>query len=195
VVALDGFWGRVMSDALPSALHFSTFPRTQAPLHFIPEIISVFRTHTKSIATTTLAKGLTSDAVMAILRDDLCKIGFEIEAGKTTAAKLKRPVFFGEDGTPSRQYEIDGFHSNWRCGIEVEAGRAWKGNAIYRDLIQAMVMVDLDHLVLAVPLMYKYKSGGSAVVSKDYESTISVADALYSHTRIRMPYSLTIVGY
>ena len=132
---------------------------------------------------------------MSVLRDDLCKLGFEIEAGKTTAAKLKRPVFFGQDGRPSRQYEIDGFHPAWRCGIEIEAGRAWMGNAVYRDLIQAMVMVDLDHLILAVPMTYKYTSGGRLTVSKDYENTVSIADALFSHTRIRMPYSLTVIGY
>jgi hypothetical protein len=77
----------------------------------------------------------------------------------------------------------------------VEAGRAWKGNAIYRDLIQAMVMVDLEHLILAVPLGYKYMSGGKSIVSKDFENTVSVADALYSHTRIRMPFALTVIGY
>ena len=132
---------------------------------------------------------------MSILRDDLCKLGFEIEAGKTKAAKLKRPVFFGQDGKPSRQYEIDGFNRSWRCGIEIEAGRAWMGNAVYRDLIQAMVMVDLEHLILAVPMIYKYKSGGRPTSSKDYDNTISVADALYSHSRIKMPYSLTVIGY
>lgn len=184
-----------MSNAAEPALHFSTFPRTQAPIHFVPEIVSAFRAHSASIGTIALAKGLSSDAVMQILRDDLCKLGFEIEAGKSTTAKLKRPVFFGQDGKPSRQYEIDGFHPEWHCGIEIEAGRAWMGNAVYRDLIQAMVMVDLDHLILAVPLTYKYVNGGRPVVSKDYENTISVADALFSHTRIRMPYSLTIIGY
>jgi hypothetical protein len=33
---------------------------------------------------------------MGILRDDLCKIGFEIEAGKSNVTKLKRPVFLGQ---------------------------------------------------------------------------------------------------
>jgi hypothetical protein len=69
------------------------------------------------------------------------------------------------------------------------------GNAVYRDLIQAMVMVDLEHLILAVPITYKYLSGGKQTSSRDYENTVSVADALYSHTRIRMPYGLTIIGY
>jgi hypothetical protein len=184
-----------MIESPTSAAHFSTFPRTQTPVHFVPLVVYVFRDHSTSIGTTELSKGLSSDAVMAVLRNDLCKLGFEIEVGKTTAAKLKRPVFFGQDGRPSRQYEIDGFHPSWRCGIEVEAGRAWMGNAIYRDLIQAMVMVDLDHLILAVPMTYKYLSGGRATLSRDYENTVSVADALYSHTRIRMPYSLTVIGY
>ena len=150
----------LMIDKESPPAHFSTFPRTQPPLHFVPLVVAAFRAHGVSIGTTALAKGLSSDAVMSVLRDDLCKLGFEIEAGKTTAAKLKRPVFFGQDGRPSRQYEIDGFHPAWRCGIEIEAGRAWMGNAVYRDLVQAMVMVDLDHLILAVPMAYKYMSGG-----------------------------------
>ena len=55
-----------------------------------------------------------------ILRDKLQALGFSIEANKQSTGRLKRPVFFGEDGRPSRQYEIDGFHPEWRCGIEIE---------------------------------------------------------------------------
>ncbi len=69
------------------------------------------------------------------------------------------------------------------------------GNAVYRDLIQALVMVNLDHLVLAVPNGYRYKSGGREVTSNDYDNTVAVADALFGHSRIRMPFSLCIVGY
>ena len=61
------------------------------------------------------------------------------------------------------------------------------GNAVYRDLVQAMVMVDLKRLILAVPMSYKYLTGGRPTVSKDYENMVSVAD----DTRIGMPYSLT----
>lgn len=176
-------------------MHFSSFPRTEPPIHFIGDVMSVFRRHEDAVGTSTLSKGLSSNDVMSILRADLCTLGFQIESGKGTSGKLKRPVFFGQDGRPSRQYEIDGFHEAWRCGIEIEAGRAWMGNAIYRDLVQAMVMVDLKHLILAVPLGYRYFSSGKAVVSKDYENTVSVADALFSHTRIAMPYGLTVIGY
>src|SRR5262249_37092663 len=178
-----------------ASVRFSTFPRTQPPQPFVSEVVRIFEKHDAEIGTAALAKGLTSDQVLARLNDDLRALGFSIELDKTHAGKLRRPVFFGENGHPERQYEIDGYHPAWRCGIEIEAGRAWMGNAVYRDLVQAMVMVDLDHLILAVPMTYKYNSGGKLTSSKDYENTVSVADALYSHTRITMPYSLTVIGY
>ena len=174
---------------------FSSFPRTQPPQKFVADVVTVFEKHDVAIGTVALGKGLTSDKVLAQLSKDLGDLGFSVELDKTDEAKLQRPVFFGENGRPDRQYEIDGYHPVWRCGLEVEAGRAWMGNAIYRDLIQAMVMVDLDHLILAVPQAYKYKSGGKDVTSKDYEKTVSVADALFGHSRIRMPYTLTVIGY
>ena len=68
-------------------------------------------------------------------------------------------------------------------------------HAVYRDLIQASVMVNVDYLILAVPNAYRYKTGGRTVVSHDYGSTVSVADALYGHSRMRLPYNLTIIGY
>ena len=52
-------------------------------------------------------------------------------------------MFFGENAAPSLQYEIDAWHPEWQAGLEIEAGRAWMGNAVYRDLIQALVMVNV----------------------------------------------------
>jgi hypothetical protein len=65
----------------------------------------------------------------------------------------------------------------------------------YRDLIQALVMVQVDHLVLAVSNIYKCQSGGKAASSADYKNTCSVADTLYAHTRVKLPYGLTVIGY
>ncbi len=69
------------------------------------------------------------------------------------------------------------------------------GNAVYRDLIQALVMVDLDYLILAVPNTYRFNSGGKSAISKDYENTIDVAEAVFGHTRMKLPYRLTVIGY
>lgn len=178
-----------------STVRYSTFPRTEPPPTFTDSLVTVFKASEGSIATTDLEKGLTSDAVLRIVRADLKTLGFQVEQGKAVAHKIKRPVFFGENGAPTLQYEVDAFHPGWRCGLEIEAGRASEGNAIYRDLIQALVMVELDCLVLAVPNGYRRKSLGRTVVSKDYSRTCAVADALFGHSRIRMPYRLIVIGY
>lgn len=176
-------------------IRFSTFPRTQRPPAFIADVVTVFKKHADQIGTVGLDKGLTSDQALSILRSDLVMLGFEVEAGKRHDEKIKRPVFFGENAVPDLQYEVDAWHPVWKAGLEVEAGRAWMGNAVYRDLIQALVMVDLDFLFLAVPLAYRYQTGGRSTTSRDYLNTVSVAEALFGHSRISMPFSLCIIGY
>ena len=177
------------------SIRFSTFPRTQTPPGFLAELILTFEAHAEDIGTISRDKGLTSNAVLAALHDGLIELGFDVEAGKRTEDKIRRPVFFGENAQPNLQYEIDAWHPVWLVGLEIEAGRAWMGNAVYRDLIQALVMVDMEHLVLAVPQAYRYRTGGRTAVSHDYDKTVAVADAIYAHSRIVMPFSLCVVGY
>ena len=89
------------------------------------EVVEVFRRNHSTISTPLLAKGLTSDEVLRVLASDLEGIGFQVETGKAHAEKIDRPVYFGENGVPARRYQIDGYSSEWRCGLEIEAGRAW----------------------------------------------------------------------
>jgi hypothetical protein len=180
-----------------SNIRFTSFPRTQPPPEFTPRVLEVFRMHEAEICTRTLSKGLTSDEVLGKLRPGLCELDFKVEVSKKRADKIHRPVFFGENGAPRLQYQIDAFHDRWKCGLEIEAGRGSQGNALYRDLVQALVMVELETLVLAVANGYRYKNknSGRDVVSEDYERAVAVADALYGHSRIKMPYQLVVVGY
>lgn len=133
--------------------------------------------------------------MLQILRPGLEELGFQVEKGKDRSDKIERPVFYGENGIPTIRYQIDAYHGEWRCGFEVEAGRAWMGNAIYRDLVQALIMVQVDHLALAVSHSYKYQTGGKTTISSDYRNTCTVADALYGHSRLELPYGLTVIGY
>ncbi len=178
-----------------SDVRFTSFPRTEPPQPFVDDVVAVFQQNEPTISTVQLKKGLTSDQVLSVLRDQLTDLGFEVEQGKKASQKIKRPVFFGEGGRPELQYEVDAFHPEFRCGLEIEAGRAVMGNAIYRDLVQALVMVNVDHLILAVPLTYKYETKKKPAVSQDYAATVAVANSLYGHSRIRMPYTLTVLGY
>lgn len=180
---------------IETTIRYICFPRTEPPSNFVASIADVFKKHEKKIGTKGLAKGLTSNEVLGIIRKDLVKLGFDVEAGKQKEDKIERPVFFGENGQPTLRYEIDAYHQSWRCGLEVEAGRAWMGNAVYRDLIQALTMVQVDTLILAVPNTYKYQSSGRLTISNDYDNAVNVAETLYGHSRFKLPYNLVMIGY
>lgn len=177
-----------------TSIRFMSFPRTATPPRFTKDVIRVFEGAEKNIGTSNRqTKTLTSNSVLAAVAADLLSLGFEVEVGKERESRIVRPVFFGLNGLAEKTYSVDAYHSDWKCGLEVEAGRAVGGNAIYRDLIQSMVMVEVDHLMLAVPNAYKY--GKKDTITDDFKHTISVANALYGHTRVAMPYSLTVIGY
>lgn len=70
------------------------------------------------------------------------------------------------------------------------------GNAVYRDLIQAALMVDARFLVLAVPVEYRYKSGAQTAKEPSYAKTYSVVEAIYGSPRLELPFEgLLLVGY
>jgi len=182
-----------MSNA--TSIRYICFPRTEPPPDFAEKVVGIFRDHEKQISTVNHDKGLKSDEVLAIVRDGLVNLGFEVEAGKRQSDKIERPVFFGEYGAPTLKYEIDAYHSTWRCGLEVEAARAWMGNAVYRDLVQALVMVQVDTLILAVSNQYRYLASGQPTYSRDYQNTVNLAETLYSHSRMKLPFRLIVIGY
>ncbi|WP_432734486.1 hypothetical protein [Maridesulfovibrio sp. FT414] len=173
-------------------IRFTSFPRTEPAPSFLGEVVNVFKQHEIFVSTKSSAKNLKSDEVLKVLREDLEQIGFSVESGKKSCQKVKRPVFFGENSEPSLQYEIDAYHEIRNIGLEIEAARALGGNALYRDIVQALVMVDLEFLIVAVPLEYRY---GKSNVTRDYQKAVAIADALYSHSRIIMPYGMGIIGY
>ena len=108
-------------------------------------------------------KPVESNDVLSVIATGLQALNFTVETGKQKTGSFPRPVFFGDEGKFLRTYEIDAFEPAQGIALEVEAGRATMGNAIYRDLIQASLMVDARFLVLAVPSEYRYKSAGRTI--------------------------------
>jgi hypothetical protein len=173
------------------------FPAFAAPPDWVGGIVSTFSAVRDQIdSMVTFEKRMESDAVLRVLADGLIGLGFVVEQGKQRTGKLPRPVFFGDEGTYLRTYEIDTFEPTRGIALEVEAGRATMGNAIYRDLIQASLMVDANFLVLAVPVEYRYMSKGKQMKEASYAKTYSVVEAIYGSPRLALPFEgLLLVGY
>lgn len=137
-----------------------------------------------------------SNDVLAVIAGDLSDLGFAVETGKRKLGKLPRPVFFGDEGTFLRTYEIDAFEPENGVALEVEAGRATMGNAVYRDLIQGSLMVDARFLAIAVPVEYRYKAGTRIAREPSYAKTYSVVEAIYGSQRLSLPFDgLLLIGY
>ncbi len=176
---------------MDSDIRYFCYPRSTEPPKVAREIVGAFREHEDAINTKELGDGLKSDDVLSVVRESLEGAGFDVEEGKSEDEKIHRPVLFGKNGEPNLRYEVDAYHPEHRCGLEVEAGRAWQGNAIYRDLIQGAMMVEVDILALAVPNLYKYSRGTNPAFAK----TKDVVETLYRTDRVELPYSVVLIGY
>lgn len=57
------------------------------------------------------------------------------------------------------------------------------------------VMVGVDYLWLVVSNRDKYEISKRPAVSRDYKNTRDLAEAVYRHTRFRLPYRLIVIGH
>lgn len=164
--------------------------RSPAPA-WVTDVVAAF-THAGPQIDSRLNTGLSSDAALAVLRPRLVQLGFDIEAGKTAAGKIRRPVLFGENGRPIVAYEVDGYHPGQGIVLEIEAGRGAAGNADYRDLVRTSLIVDAQYLILGMRLAYR--TGKTTM--RSYERTRDQIDAIYASERLRLPFSgILLIGY
>ena len=167
-------------------VEWQTFPKSFAPSEIIRETVGVFSNVHKRIDSET--NTLPSDGVLAEVRPGLLEIGFEVETGKLRSEKITRPVLFGGGGTPERTFEADAFHAESGLVLEVEAGRGVTNYQFLKDLFQACMMQDAEHLMIAVRNKYR--------VSQDYTKVVSFFDTLYASGRLQLPLqTVTVVGY
>ena len=170
------------------------YPPRSRPPEWVAGVVRAFSEAEDSIDSH--LRATTSDSALAALRPALLALGFEVEAGKKKADKLRRPVLFGEQGREDQAYEVDAFHAGQGIALEVEAGRGARGNAVYRDLIQTSLLVDARYLVLAVQSEYHHKSGGKDVIVHSYRDTRNLIDAIYASNRLQLPLEgILLVGY
>ena len=166
--------------------------RPPAWAHQLTTVVSAVRSEIDSMK----VDGLTSDRVLAHLRPGLEDMGFVVERGKRADEKVRRPVLFGQRASERVAYEVDAFHDILGIVLEVEAGRGALGNAVYRDLIRASLIIDAQFLALGVMQEYRYRSRGKLMHYGSYRDTTSTLDAVYASGRMRLPFEGVLVfGY
>ena len=170
------------------------YPRWQSPPPWVNDVVQALRANEAEVDT--LATANRSDVALEVLRPGLEAIGFSVEHGKTAAGKLFRPVLFGDNGSVERQYQIDAYNSQTRVALEVEAGRSVLGNAIYWDLIQMSLLVDVSYAVVAIPIEYRYKNKGRQSMTAPYRDCTTILEAIYGGRRLELPFDgFLLIGY
>src|SRR5215469_10122476 len=175
---------------------WSYFPRNVRPPSWATSLVEVVKSVEATVSTVDQKTGLASDAVLGALASGLVALGYAVESGKTKAAKIHRPVLFGENGIPSVNYEIDAFHDELGIALEVEAGRGAAGNADYRDIVRTSLILDARYMALLLPVRYRTTSGGRETAIHAYERTRNQLDAIYASMRLKLPFDgVLLVGY
>lgn len=178
---------------MTTSIEYYCYPLTQRHPPIAEDIAQVFQTHESELSTEKLSQetSLKSDQVLETVRPGLEDLGFNVETGKKAKEKVHHPATFRKNGEYGQSFEVDGYHKEEKCLIEVEAGRAWDSNHTHRNLIRAMTMVDVEILVMAVPHKYKHTNS----TTKAFEKSREIVETLYRTGRVDVPFSLVLLGY
>ncbi|GAI35079.1 unnamed protein product [marine sediment metagenome] len=167
-------------------IQWQIFPKSQPPTSRFEEVIGCFEKVESMVSSDN--RNLNSDQVLVVLRPHLEQIGFRVEAGRRKGQKIRVPVLFGRQGKWEKSFEVDAHNEKERVILEVEAGRAVDNYQFLKDLFEACMAQDVDHLVIAVRNIY----GGN----KDFEAVINYFETLYASGRMKLPLkAVLVIGY
>jgi hypothetical protein len=168
-------------------IRWRLFPSNlNAPQNLV-EIIRIFEANQEKIVSVS-SERQPSDDVLAKIRDDLQKLGFQVEEGRAKAQKVKVPVLYGENGKVLKAFEVDAYHPQSQTVLEVEAGRAVVNNQFLKDFFEACVMPTCTWCCIAVRNVYRNQD--------DYKSVCTFFESLFTSQRLVLPIKgVLIIGY
>lgn len=169
-----------------SSIQWQLFPKSHEVTQHLLSIIDAFKINYSKIDSDKF--DLSSNQVLTVLCSSLEGVGFKIERSKVKEDKIKVPVLFGRNGALEKSFDADGFNSETKTVLEVEAGRAVVNNQFLKDLFQACMMHNVDNLVIAVRRTYK--------TNQDFEIVLRFFETLYASGRLTLPLkNILIIGY
>ncbi len=169
-------------------IKYQLFPRSRGIEQNLQDIIDVFVT----VDATKSKKHLKSNDMLSLLRPGLESLGFSVEKGKRMVDMIPVPVLFGEDNVIDKSFYADALSSDRKIVIEVEAGRAVANNQFLKDIFQACMMFEVEHLVIAV--LNEYGSGSKK--THDFQTIKTFLETLFISNRLHLPLkSILLIGY
>lgn len=171
-------------------IQWQFYPKSDPLPEHLRQVIAVFEAVSPAIDSTGPAgmEALSSDQVLAIVRDPLLALGYRVEAGKRADEKVRVPVLFGRNGVVEKAFEADAYDPATGTVIEVEAGRAVVNNAVMKDLFEACMMHDVEWAVIAVRNLYQR--------ARDFETVNAWFETLYVSRRLQLPLKgVLLIGY
>jgi hypothetical protein len=188
----------VQDRRVPTALYprWDYFPRNVRPPEWVEPLVAHVYAVEERISTVEQSTGLHSDDVLRELAPGLKQLGYAVEASRSEADRIRRPVLFGSNGRAEVSYDIDAFHDEFGIVVEVEAGRAASNNATYRDIIRASLILDAKYLVLLLPVAYRFNNRGQLASVGAFTRGLDLLSALYASQRLPLPLrGVLLVGY
>jgi len=163
------------------------FPRSSPPPEFGLQVVAAFEEHAVAIDSKS-ELSQPSNVVMSQLRVYLEKLGFRVEKGKSSDDKIIVPVLFGRKGKILKCFNADAHAEEKGWVLEIEAGRAVDNNQFLKDIFQACMMHDVQHLAIAVRNLYRG--------SDDFAKIESFLETLYVSGRLQLPLKgILLIGY
>lgn len=172
------------------SIQFQYFPKSERMPNHLESLIEVFKKKNNIISST--VNQLKSDEVLNFLAPEMEQIGYLVEKGKSAKLKIRIPVLYGRNNTIEKSFEVDGFHKETGTVVEIEAGRGVMNHQFLKDLFEAIVMQEINYLVIAIRNIYEY----SHTQSEDFEKVVEFIEVLYTSQRITLPLKgILIIGY
>ena len=173
-------------------INYQLFPHSRGIDGKLQGVIDVFKT----VDAKKSSAHLVSNDMLALVRPGLEDLGFIVEKGKKKKDLISVPVLFGENGVVEKSFWVDALHVDDKIVIEVESGRAVSNYQFLKDLFEACMMPEIEHLVIAVLNEYVTGSGDKTTKSRDYQTVKAFLEPLYASNRLHLPLkSILVIGY
>ena len=169
-------------------IQYECFWRDEPEKKQVEKIIGVFEDHRDEITSLLKSDETNSNDILTAVRSGMERLGFRIESGKHPEDVIS--LYAPSVGDQPTRFDVDGYHPDWQCVLEVEGGRR---DAIYKDIFKGLVLNEASTLVLVVPNEYDY-GNETRQSDKRFRRAKREAGSIHATERFSSPCNIVVIG-